>query len=107
PLRDGVPVAVPRPSAPDVIVVGRIHVEPSLGARLREFVFKVPPSRLVVDGVPYRFVPGTAAGPTILRLPSSVGWSPTFAPIDANSIGLAHYKGSGRISFFEIPVSVR
>jgi hypothetical protein len=106
-LRNGELVAVPQPSTTDALVVGRIHVTLSAEARLRALLLKAPPGSLVVNGTRYRFVPGTAEGPLLLRLPAGIGWSPDFGrPVDTNSIGLVSFPGSARISFYEIPIRI-
>jgi hypothetical protein len=105
PLENGRPAAVPKATASDMIVVGRIHLEPSLGWRLRNFAFKPPISHLMIDGASYRLIPGTAGGPLLLHLPPSLGWSPEpEQTIDTKRIELDSYSGSARISFYEIPV---
>ncbi len=109
-LDTGHPVAVPSATAANMIVVGRIELEPSLSWRLKNLAFKPPISMLAIDGVYYRLVPETAAGPMLLHLTPSIGWSPKLAPglkqpIDTQQIGLILYSGSASISFYEIPVS--
>lgn len=106
PLENGRPVAVPEATVRDMIVVGRIHLEPSLSWRVFNFAFKPRISTLVIDGAShYRFVTGTASGPLLLHLAPSLGWSPgPERTIDTKRIELDGYSGSARISFYEILV---
>lgn len=108
-LETGRSVAVPSATAANMIVVGRIKLEPSLSWRLKNLAFKPPISMLAIDGVYYRLVPETAAGPMLLHLTPSLGWSPELAPrlkqpIDTQQIGLNWYSGAASVSFYEIPV---
>jgi hypothetical protein len=105
PLQNGKAVAVPIPTAPNMLVVGRIDLDPSLVWRVRNLVFKSSIASLVLDGSRYRFVNGTAEGPLLLHLTPTLGWSPELGrSIDSRSIGLENYSGSARISFYEISV---
>ena len=106
PLENGRPVTIPKASAQNMLVVGRIQLEPSLVWRILDFAIKPPVSTLILHGVNYRLVPGTAGGPILLHLAPALGWSPEpDQVIDAQVIGLDHYSGSARITFYEIPVS--
>lgn len=105
PLRNGVLVTVPKPSSANMIVVGRIGLEPSFNWRLSNLLYKPPTSSLLLDDTSWRLVPDTAGGPTLLRLPPALGWSPELGQtIDTNRIGLDNYSGSARITFYELPI---
>jgi hypothetical protein len=72
-IRAGQHVVVPH-AGPDELVYARLHISRSLTERLRELVWK--PARLpaiVLDGVSFRLIAATAAGPLLMRLPGSAG----------------------------------
>lgn len=105
PLRNGFPIRVPKATARNMLVVGRIHFDPSLTWRLLNLVLKPRTALLVLDRAKYRFLTGTSEGPLLLHLPASVGWSPLPGQIiDSRSIALENLSGSASISFYEIPV---
>ena len=69
-------VAVPPPPSSRDIVFARIHGSESVAARIAELLLKRPHQPTIwLDGELYRFVPATAEGPLILRLPAVAGIS--------------------------------
>ena len=77
--RSGESVDVPPASAPDRIVVARLDASPLLAGRLRALLFKPRrPLALRVGDRRLRLVRANLAGPLLLRVPPTSGWSPAF-----------------------------
>jgi hypothetical protein len=76
---DGQSVPVPPAPEPDDLVYARIRFGRAPARQLESFVlrpFSVPTIQL---GGTFRFLPETAGGPLVLRMPASAGMSPLFA----------------------------
>jgi hypothetical protein len=76
----GESVAVPAAPSPDDIVLVRVHgVADGLLARLRATLWRTPDWSVLIDGVGYRLVPGTAADGLVLAVPAIAQGSAPFA----------------------------
>jgi hypothetical protein len=97
------PVTVPSPPNADDVVIARLHVDQSLGQRLRSALYR--PSKLpvvTIDGHPYRLVVATAGGPLLLRAPPGNLPLPRFdQPVDDNTLVFSGI-GDVRVDFFAI-----
>ena len=78
-VQPGELVNVPLPSAQDRIVVAHIEKQSSFADHLRTALLR-PRSPLYgwVDGKSQRLVPASIAGPLLMRIPTTSGWSPDF-----------------------------
>jgi hypothetical protein len=71
------PVAIPRAGRHE-IVYAQIRLPRSLSNRLASTLFRPVELPRIRLGGDFRFVPATAAGPLVLRMPGSAGLSPLF-----------------------------
>jgi len=103
----GVLVAVPPPRAPDRIVVARLDAAPSLAERLRTLLFK-PRGALAlrVGERRWRLVRANLAGPLLLRIPPTSGWSPAFdGTLAVESFAVEGAGTPVAVRFAEIPLA--
>jgi hypothetical protein len=91
PVRAREVVSVPKPASDDQFVFVTISGLSSAYQQIRAVVYKAPEWIMqVTDGRQFRFLPGNASSPQIVRLPSTLGFSPAFQggpAIEAFSIG--------------------
>lgn len=105
--RAGESVTVAPPTAPDRIVVGRIHAaDPSVGERLRAVLAK--PARnpsIVVNGARHRFVRAWAGQPLLLRVPGGAPFGPGVTGVPAVESLALEDLGDVTIEFSELAYS--
>jgi hypothetical protein len=109
----GQPVTVPSPHNRRTILYVRIAgVEAAGLERLRALLFRPKMREILLDGIRYRLVPGTAGDGLILHVPPGVDFSPPFntAP-NASRIEVLRGGGGGsdgkplRLDFYAEPIS--
>jgi len=104
----GKPVVVPHAPHAGEIVYARIRFARSLRLRLESLVFKPRRVPTIVLGGTFRFVPGTASGPLVLRMPASGGLSPLFGGFTAYEwFQLDHVASPFAVDFFALPIHGR
>jgi hypothetical protein len=91
------------------MVVGRIHLNRSLGSRLRNIAYKPRrQAQIVLDNAyRYRFPAALSGGPFLVRVPPAVGWSVYEAGYSFDTLRLVDVPSPYRIDFFSIPVAAR
>lgn len=103
----GQAVAIPGPPRSNDIVFARMHIRTPLTTRLQSLVLKPfdqPSIRL--DAERYRFLPSTAAGTLVLRMPAAAGMAAQFGgAVDYFQLALEHVASPYRIDFFAIALS--
>jgi hypothetical protein len=114
----GQPIAVP--AEPGDLVLASFSLSAPLLARAEGLLLKPPAVRVITwDGRPgtsfgtgttYRFVPGTAADDHVLRAPSSLGYSASFAPpavrrLEVTGGGWSRDQGHVTVTFWAVPMS--
>jgi hypothetical protein len=105
--RSGDTVTIPAAPSPDELVYATIRFRKPLLERLESLLFKpIPLPRVTLDGTAdHRFVPATADGPLVLRLPVTAGLSPFFD--GGRSYGTLAVRGVASpftVEFFAVPV---
>jgi hypothetical protein len=103
--RAGKPVAVPHAPRADEIVYARIRFPGSVVDRLESLLFKPLPLPTVQLGGTFRFVPETAGGPLVLRMPASGGLSPLFGGFTGYEwFQLGHVPSPFTVEFVALPI---
>ena len=102
PTRSGEPVGVPMAPGRDQLVFARVQgVGPTLFERLRTLVYKLGERRIILNGtLNYRFVPGTAEGPHLMRIPGSADYAAPFQ-LSPDATTVAVKTGDDRRLTFE------
>jgi hypothetical protein len=101
----GKPIAVPPAPEPDDIVYARIRFPFSVWGRLQSVLFRpLHPPRIRLGG-DFRFVPATASGPLVMRMPASGGLSPLFGGFNAYEwFQLEHVPSPVTVEFVAMPI---
>jgi hypothetical protein len=106
--RAGKPVAVPPAPRADEIVYARIRFPGSVLDRLESLLFKPLALPAIQLGGTFRFVPATAGGPLVLRMPASGGLSPLFGGFtEYEWFQLAHVPSPFTVQFVALPIHGR
>ena len=101
----GKPVAVPHAPRADEIVYARIRFPGSVVDRLESLLFKPLPLPTIQLGGTFRFVPATAGGPLVLRMPASAGLSPLFGGFSGYDwFQLGHVPSPFTVEFTAQPI---
>jgi hypothetical protein len=101
----GKPLTVPQAPRPDEIVYVRIRFPGSVVDRLESLLFKPVPLPTIQLGGTFRFVPATAGGPLVLRMPASGGLSPLFGGFTGYEwFRLGHVPSPFTVEFVALPI---
>jgi hypothetical protein len=104
----GKPLAVPHAPRADEIVYARIRFPRSVPDRLESLLFKPLSLPTIQLGGTFRFVPATAGGPLVLRMPASGGLSPLFGGFTGYEwFQLAHVPSPFTVQFVALPIHGR
>jgi hypothetical protein len=106
--RSGEAVAVPTADRTRELVFARVHgAGPSAYERLRMLVYRLGERRIILNRtLAYRFVPGTATGPLLMRVPEGADYPEPFR-LSPDAMSLAVATGDDRrltIEFFRLPI---
>lgn len=101
----GKPIAVPRAPRADDIVYARIRFPRAPWTRLQSLLLRpVHPPRIRLGG-DFRFLPATAGGPLVMRMPASGGLSPLFGGFNAYDwFQLEHVPSPVAVEFVALPI---
>ena len=101
----GKPVAVPHAPRADEIVYARIRFPRSVVDRLESVLFKPLSLPTIQLGGTFRFVPATAGGPLVMRMPASGGLSPLFGGFNEYEwFQLGHVPSPFTVEFTALPI---
>ena len=106
----GEPIAIPTARA-DEIVFARVRWDADPMSLVRVFLYKAPTYLADLDAVTVKFVPGTASGPLLVRVPSVLQYASGYGPlaVEANTLTLhrddiADGEGHFLVEFYAVPV---
>jgi hypothetical protein len=103
-IQAGQDAHVPR-ARPDELVYARVRVPRSFGDRLRELAWKPTEPAIELDGVSFRLVAATAAGPLLMRMPASAGFPATgLRDAQVDTLRLTGVASPAQVDFYAVSV---
>jgi hypothetical protein len=106
-LSNGDTVSVPSPPRPNDLVYARLRTSPSLGSRLRDFVYKpLRAAEVTLDeSARYRYAAATASDAHVLHVPGSLGYSAPFdGRLDTRTLLFEGLDNPSQIEFYAVSV---
>jgi hypothetical protein len=103
----GQAVAIPAPPHSNDIVFARMRIGTPLTTRLQSLALKpFDQPAIELDGERYRFLPSTAAGTLVLRMPVAAGMAAQFGGgVNYSELALEHVASPYRIDFFAVSLT--